>query len=63
MPEIFEKCSLVEKSKKRGPLLTIWLILMLIANAATALIYLLLGNSATIVALSNTPSWMFEYSD
>lgn len=42
--------------KKRGGLLTAWLILMLIANAGTAVYYLLFG-SAVISLLPTIPSW------
>jgi len=42
--------------KKRGALLTIWLILMLLANAGTALGYLLEGGFITAV-LPTIPSW------
>jgi len=42
--------------KKRGALLTIWLILMLLANAGTALTYLLDGGFITAF-LPTIPSW------
>lgn len=59
MPETFESSLLPkEESKKRGTLLTIWLILMLITNAGAALTYLL-WNSAIIAAFPNTPPWIF----
>lgn len=59
MPEAFESSVLPkEESKKRGTLLTIWLIWMLIANTGATLTYLL-WNSAIITAFPNAPSWMF----
>lgn len=42
--------------KKRGAILTIWLVLMLIANAGTALYYFLFGSLVTTV-LPTIPSW------
>ena len=42
--------------KKRGALLTIWLILMLLANAIVALGYLL-GGGAIIARFPTIPSW------
>jgi len=43
-------------TKKRGALLTIWLILMLIANTGTVITYLLGGEFITSV-LPTIPSW------
>ncbi len=47
---------IVETEKKRGALLTIWLILMLIFNGITALSYLLVGEFIAS-ALSPIPIW------
>ncbi len=58
MPETFESSVSLGENKKRGKLLTFWLVLMLIANALTALSYLL-WNSAIIVAYPNAPSGIF----
>ncbi len=44
--------------KERGALLTIWLILMLLANSATALSYFLL-NAAIAAAYPNVPPSIF----
>ncbi len=59
MPEVFESStpSKVE-NKKRGKLLTCWLIIMLIANIGTSLTYLL-WNSTVITSFSNIPVWIF----
>ncbi|NCO96528.1 MAG: hypothetical protein COY38_05245 [Candidatus Aenigmarchaeota archaeon CG_4_10_14_0_8_um_filter_37_24] len=46
------------KEKKRGGLLTAWLILMIIANSFTTLTYLFL-NSLIIAAFPNVPSSIF----
>lgn len=59
MPETFEiPASYKEESKKRGKLLTGWLVLMLIVNAGAALTYLL-WNSSIIAMYPNAPSWIF----
>ena len=59
MPETFES-SVSQKieSKKRGKLLTSWLVLMLIANTGTALTYLL-WNSPVIATYPNVQSWIW----
>ena len=59
MPETFES-SVPPKieNKKRGALLTIWLIIVLIANVGTALTYLL-WNSSIIATYPNVPSWIW----
>jgi len=49
---------MVKTEKKRGALLTIWLVIMLIANFFTALSYLLL-NSTIASAYPNVASWIF----
>jgi len=49
---------MAETEKKRGVLLTIWLVLMLIANFFTALSYLIL-NSTIASVYPNVPSWIF----
>ena|SRR3989344_22311 len=59
MPETFEgSVSQKVEGKKRGKLLTFWLVLMLIANAGTALTYLL-WNSSIITTYPNVPSWIW----
>jgi uncharacterized membrane protein len=47
---------MVELEKKRGVLLTAWLILMLIASAGSAIFYFLFGSFITAV-LPTIPSW------
>ncbi len=47
---------MAETEKKRGALLTIWLILMLVFNGITALTYLLGGRFITAL-LPTIPSW------
>jgi len=49
---------MAEAEKKRRTFLTIWLVLMLIANFFTALSYLIL-NSSIASAYPNVPSWIF----
>ena len=49
---------MAETEKKRGALLTIWLVLMLIVNFFTALSYLILNTKITSV-YPNIPSWLF----
>jgi len=46
--------------KKRGWLLTTWLILMLIGNAATAISYFFFGSFIT-AALPAIPSWVIYF--
>jgi len=59
MSETFESsASQKVKSKKRGKLLTYWLVSMLLGNIVIALYYLL-WNSAAITVSPNTPSWIF----
>src|SRR3989344_3674475 len=48
---------MAETEKKRGALLTIWLVIMLIANFFTALFYLVL-NSTIALAYPSVPSWI-----
>jgi hypothetical protein len=48
----------ITKEKERGTLLTIWLFLMLISNAACALIYFLIV-SGLITTESAMPFWVF----
>ena len=48
----------MEEGKKRHGCLTAWLILMLVANSATALMYLL-GRDAIQRQLPNMPGWAF----
>lgn len=47
---------MAEAEKKRGGLLTAWLILMLIANAGTTVFYFLAGSLITTL-LPTIPSW------
>lgn len=47
---------MAETEKKRGILLTAWLILMLLANAGVAIIYFLF--SGLVIALIPTMSWV-----
>ncbi len=59
MSETFEgPASQKVAGKKRGKLLTFWLVSMLIGNAGLALMYLL-WNSSVIVAYPNVPSWIW----
>ena len=59
MPETFgSSVSQNIESKKRGKLLTFWLVLMLIVNAGTALAYLT-WNSSIIAVYPNAPSWIW----
>lgn len=52
---------MADVEKKRGALLTLWLALMLIANAGTAVYYLLFGStvasSLSAIGISSVPSW------
>ena len=59
MPETFgSSVSQNIESKKRGKLLTFWLVLMLIINAGTAFTYLI-WNSSIIAMYPNVPSWIW----
>ncbi len=49
---------MVETEKKRGALLTTWLVIMLIANFFTALSYFIF-NSTIASTYPNIPVWMF----
>ena len=55
---IYNYNTMAETEKKRGALLTIWLVIMLIANFFTALFYLLL-NPTIASADPNVASWIF----
>ncbi len=46
------------EGKQRHGCLTAWLVLMIVANSATALVYLL-GSAAIRQSLPNTPTWVF----
>lgn len=59
MPETFVTPTTPKaEGKKRGKLLTTWLVLMVIFNTGTALTYLL-ANSSIIASYPNAPSGIF----
>lgn len=59
MSETFESSvSQNIENKKRGKLLTFWLVLMLITNAGAALTYLM-WNSSIIATYPNVSSWIW----